>query len=152
MGVVIIILVVTGENKINSNFDQLKLGQVCNFGVEFDDINISGQPPPPSSKLGYVILPCSLIVGQAKISRFYLVWHRKKIRVFYRNDTLFNNIIVFYCLTHPVLTLTRLAQYRLRSCGCTSSAARRRIVVPRWGIVVLGEYWFYLQGENSCTA
>ena len=55
MGLVIIFLVVMGENKIN-----------------FDDISVSGQPPPPSSKLGYVILPCSLIVGQAKLSRFYL--------------------------------------------------------------------------------
>ena len=73
MGVVIIILVVTGENKVNSYFDQLKLGQVCNFGVEFDNISISGQLPPPSSKLAYIILACSLIVGQAKTSRFYSV-------------------------------------------------------------------------------
>ena len=42
MGVVIvvvivdIVVVVTRENKVNSYSDQLKLGQVCKFGVEFD--------------------------------------------------------------------------------------------------------------------
>ena len=37
MRVLIVLLVlVTGENKINSYSDQLKLGQVCKFGVEFD--------------------------------------------------------------------------------------------------------------------
>ena len=43
MGVVIIILVVTGENKVNTYFDQLKLGQVCNFGVEFDKNDFFGR-------------------------------------------------------------------------------------------------------------
>ena len=36
--VVILFLVKTKENKVNSNSDQLKLGQVCKFGVEFDNI------------------------------------------------------------------------------------------------------------------
>ena len=53
-------------------------------------------------------------------------------------------------LSLPVLT--RGAPNRIRIWGCTHSASRRTIVVPRWQIVVLGEYWFYLQGENSCTA
>ena len=35
---VILVLVVTGENKVNSYSDQLKLGWVCKFGVEFDNI------------------------------------------------------------------------------------------------------------------
>ena len=30
-------MVVTGENKVNSYSDQLKLGWVCKFGVEFDN-------------------------------------------------------------------------------------------------------------------
>ena len=33
---VVVVLVVTWENKVNSYSDQLKLGQVCKFGVEFD--------------------------------------------------------------------------------------------------------------------
>ena len=33
---VLIVVLVTGENKVNSYSDQLKLGQVCKFGVEFD--------------------------------------------------------------------------------------------------------------------
>jgi len=33
---VLVVLLVTGENKVNSYSDQLKLGQVCKFGVEFD--------------------------------------------------------------------------------------------------------------------
>ena len=32
----VLVLVVTGENKVNSYSDQLKLGWVCKFGVEFD--------------------------------------------------------------------------------------------------------------------
>ena len=35
--VVVVLLLVTGENKVNSYSDQLKLGQVCKFGVEFDN-------------------------------------------------------------------------------------------------------------------
>ena len=35
---VLVVLLVTGENKVNSYSDQLKLGQVCKFGVEFDNI------------------------------------------------------------------------------------------------------------------
>ena len=31
-----------GENKVNSYSDQLKLGQVCKFGVEFDNIRHVG--------------------------------------------------------------------------------------------------------------
>ena len=34
---VLIVLLVTGENKVNSYSDQLKLGLVCKFGVEFDN-------------------------------------------------------------------------------------------------------------------
>ena len=33
---VLLLVVVTNENKVNSYSDQLKLGQVCKFGVEFD--------------------------------------------------------------------------------------------------------------------
>ena len=33
---VLVVLLVTGENKVNSYSDQLKLGQVCKFRVEFD--------------------------------------------------------------------------------------------------------------------
>ena len=32
----VLLVVVTGENKVNSYSDQLKLGQVSKFGVEFD--------------------------------------------------------------------------------------------------------------------
>ena len=39
----LVVLVVTGENKVNSYSDQLKLGQVCKFGVEFDKISIQKQ-------------------------------------------------------------------------------------------------------------
>ena len=35
---VILVVVVTRENKVNSYSDQLKLGWVCKFGVEFDNI------------------------------------------------------------------------------------------------------------------
>ena len=35
--IVVVVVVVTGENKVNSYSDQLKLGQVCKFGVEFDN-------------------------------------------------------------------------------------------------------------------
>ena len=35
--VVVVVVVVTGKNKVNSYSDQLKLGQVCKFGVEFDN-------------------------------------------------------------------------------------------------------------------
>ena len=38
---VLVVLVVTWENKVNSYSDQLKLGQVCKFGVEFDNILMS---------------------------------------------------------------------------------------------------------------
>ena len=34
--VLVVVVVVTGENKVNSYSDQLKLGQVCKFRVEFD--------------------------------------------------------------------------------------------------------------------
>ena len=34
---VVVVLVVTGENKINSYFAKLKFGQVCMLGVEFDN-------------------------------------------------------------------------------------------------------------------
>ena len=34
----VVVLLVTWENKVNSYSNQLKLGQVCNFGVEFDNI------------------------------------------------------------------------------------------------------------------
>ena len=34
--VVLLLVVVTNENKVNSYSDQLKLGQVCKFRVEFD--------------------------------------------------------------------------------------------------------------------
>ena len=33
---VLVLVLVLGENKVNSYSDQLKLGQVCKFGVEFD--------------------------------------------------------------------------------------------------------------------
>ena len=33
---VLLLVVVTNENKVNSYSDQLKLGQVCKFRVEFD--------------------------------------------------------------------------------------------------------------------
>ena len=36
--IVLVVVVVTGENKVNSYSDKLKLGQVCKFGVEFDNI------------------------------------------------------------------------------------------------------------------
>ena len=66
------------------------------------------------------------------------------------NSILFpRHLFLISCLPTPVLI--RGAHSRIRSWGCTHSAARRRIVVPRWQKVVLGEYWFYLQGENSCT-
>ena len=39
--VVVLVVLVTGENKVNSYSDQLKLGQVCKFGVEFDNIFIN---------------------------------------------------------------------------------------------------------------
>jgi len=35
---VLIVVLVRGENKVNSYSDQLKLGQACKFGVEFDKI------------------------------------------------------------------------------------------------------------------
>ena len=35
--VVVIVVVVSWENKVNSYYDQLRLGQVCKFGVEFDN-------------------------------------------------------------------------------------------------------------------
>ena len=35
--VLLVLVLVTGENKVNSYSDQLKLGQVCKFGVEFDN-------------------------------------------------------------------------------------------------------------------
>ena len=31
-----VIVLVTGENKVNSYSDQLNLGWICKFGVEFD--------------------------------------------------------------------------------------------------------------------
>ena len=34
--VVVLLLLVTGENKVNSYSDQLNLDLVCKFGVEFD--------------------------------------------------------------------------------------------------------------------
>ena len=34
----VVVVLVTGENKVNSYSDQLKLGQVCKLGVEFDKI------------------------------------------------------------------------------------------------------------------
>ena len=34
--VVVVVVVVTWENKVNSYSEQLKLGQVCKFGMEFD--------------------------------------------------------------------------------------------------------------------
>ena len=34
--VIVVIVVVTWENKVNFYSDQLELGQVCKFGVEFD--------------------------------------------------------------------------------------------------------------------
>ena len=34
---VLLLVVVTNENKVNSYSDQLKLGQVCKFRVEFDN-------------------------------------------------------------------------------------------------------------------
>ena len=37
--ILLLLLLVTGENKVNSYSNQLKLGQVCKFGVEFDKIN-----------------------------------------------------------------------------------------------------------------
>ena len=40
--VVLVLVVVTCENKVNSYSDQLKLGQVCKFGVEFDKIPKGG--------------------------------------------------------------------------------------------------------------
>ena len=36
MRVVVVLLLVTGENKVNSFSDQLNLDRVCKFGVEFD--------------------------------------------------------------------------------------------------------------------
>ena len=36
MRVVVLVVVVTWENKVDSYSDQLKLGQVCKLGVEFD--------------------------------------------------------------------------------------------------------------------
>ena len=36
--VIVVLLVVKWENKVNSYSDQLMLGQVCKFGVEFDNI------------------------------------------------------------------------------------------------------------------
>ena len=39
--VVVVVVVVTGENKVNSYSDQLKLGQVCKFGVEFDKSRVT---------------------------------------------------------------------------------------------------------------
>ena len=35
--VLFVVVVVTWENKVNSYSDQLKLGLVCKFGVEFDN-------------------------------------------------------------------------------------------------------------------
>ena len=40
--VAVVLLLVTWENKVNSYSDQLKLGQVCKFGVEFDNIRRVG--------------------------------------------------------------------------------------------------------------
>ena len=37
---VLVVLLVTGENKVNSYSDQLKLGWVYKFGVELDKIKI----------------------------------------------------------------------------------------------------------------
>ena len=36
--VLVVVLVVTWENKVNSFSDQLKLGRVCKFGMEFDEV------------------------------------------------------------------------------------------------------------------
>ena len=36
IALVVVVVVVTWENKVNSYSDQLKLGQVCKFEVEFD--------------------------------------------------------------------------------------------------------------------
>ena len=35
--VIVVVIVVTRVNKVNSYSDQLKLGQVCKFGVKFDN-------------------------------------------------------------------------------------------------------------------
>jgi len=35
--VVVVLVLLAGENKVNSYSDQLKLGWVCKFGVEFDN-------------------------------------------------------------------------------------------------------------------
>ena len=44
--VVLLVLLVTCENKVNSYSDQLKLCQVCKFGVEFDNnCQINGALP-----------------------------------------------------------------------------------------------------------
>ena len=37
MRVIVLVLVLVGENKVYFYSDQLKLGQVCKFGVEFDN-------------------------------------------------------------------------------------------------------------------
>ena len=51
--VVVLVVVVTWENKVNSYSDQLKLGQVCKFGVEFDKKhNIRGCSYIMSYRLG----------------------------------------------------------------------------------------------------
>ena len=60
------ILLVTGENKVNSYSDQLKLGWVCKFGVEFDNnfsfgINV-GRP--------YEILAENLVLFREKTVQF----------------------------------------------------------------------------------
>ena len=47
--VIVVVVVVTGENKVNSYSDQLKLGQVFQFGVEFDKIRVES---PEIAKLG----------------------------------------------------------------------------------------------------
>ena len=45
--VVVILFLVTEENKVNSNSDQLKLGWVCKFGVGFDNKKVMPTPLPP---------------------------------------------------------------------------------------------------------
>ena len=54
--ILLVVVVVTGENKVNSYSDQQKLGQVCTFGVEFDNIWILnfrwGVPPKFHTRKG----------------------------------------------------------------------------------------------------
>ena len=45
--VVVLVVLVIGKNKVNSYSDQLKLGEVCKFGVEFDNIDILSPPLSP---------------------------------------------------------------------------------------------------------